>query len=291
MPDRIFAGLTARQIAILGGHALVIWSLYGALAGRVPIAFLGAIGMPVALLGAAWAWGKPEGTTFERLAVSAARHLLSPRRKVLAPEGVPQLPAWTGPTAGLAPIDAPVAEPVEDGLLDLAGAGATVACRASSLNFSLRSEQERRALVDGFGRMLNSLDAPVQFVVRSERADLHETVGSLEELAPALPHRALEAAAREHAEFLRSLAARRDVLRRQMNVCFRDPGHTTESDSASHLAHRVEEATTLLRGIGIKLVRLDRSELAGMLACATDPEAAPIARSDRELSDVVEAAP
>lgn len=287
MPDRIFAGLTARQLAVLGGHALVIWALYAALSGRVPIAIIGALAMPVALLGAAWAWGKPEGTSFERLALSAARHLLSPRRKVAAPEGLAApLPGWAGPVTGLGAIDAPIAEPTADALLDLAGAGSVAACRASSLNFALRSEQEQRALVDGFGRMLNALDQPVQFVVRSERADLRTIVESLEQRALSLPHRLLETAAAEHAGFLCSLAERRDVLSRRVTVCLRDPAAPAAEETALRVAHRVEEAAALLRGIGIKLSRLDVVELADLLARATDPEA-PLGRRGSIVNGIV----
>ncbi len=290
MPDRIFAGLTARQLVVIGAHVLVIWALYASLAGRVPVAFIGALALPVAVLGAAWAWGKPEGTSFERLAASAAWHLLAPRRRILAPEGIPALPAWTGSVAGLAALDAPVAEPTSEALLDLVGAGSIGVCRASSLNFALRSEQEQRALVEGFGRMLNALDAPVQFVIRSERADLRGAVDDLERRAPSLAHPLLETAAREHAEFLRSLAARRDVLGRQVVVCFRDSGSATAQETAPRIRHRVEEAATLLRGIGIKLTRLESGEVADLLARAADPEA-PAASHVRSLpTEIVEGA-
>jgi hypothetical protein len=198
------------------------------------------------------------------------------------------LPAWTGSVAGLAPLDAPTVEPTTEGLLDLTGAGSMAACRASSLNFALRSEQEQHALVEGFGRMLNALDAPVQFVIRSERADLRDAVDDLERRAPSLAHPSLEAAAREHAEFLRSLAARRDVLGRQVIVCFRDPGAATAQETTSRIRHRVEEASTLLRGIGIKLTRLESGDVSNLLARAADPEA-PSAPNVRSLpTEIVE---
>lgn len=291
MPDRIFAGLSARQIVVLGAHLLVIWGLYAALARRVPIAFIGALAMPIAFLGAAWAWGKPEGTTFEKLAVSAFRQLRSPRRQVAAPEGIPTLPSWAASQSKLAVIDAPAAVPTSDGLLDLEGAGSVAACRASSVNFALRSEQEQRALVEGFGRMLNALDAPVQFLVRSERADLRAAVDSLDQRAPSLAHPSLEAAAREHAEFLRALAARRDVLSRQVVACFRDPGAPSAQETAPRVGHRVEEAATLLRGIGIKLTRLDAGDISDLLARAADPEAPSAPRVRSLPTEIVEGAP
>jgi len=273
MADRIFAGLTARQLAILGVHALFLALLYGVLGERVPLPLLGVIALPIACLGLLWATTSAEGTTWERMALSALRHLGRPRKRVLAPEGIPPSPSWAGDVPSLAPIEFPVRDASPDGQMDLGDDGAAAICRASSINFALRSETEQRALVEGFARLLNALDAPVQFLVRSNRVDLRGLVGAIDEAAGGLPHPALEAAALEHAGFLRSLGGRRDVLSRQVLICFREPGLAAEE--ASGLGHRIEEAGALLRGIGVRLVRQEGAENSALLASATDPEAEP----------------
>lgn len=270
MADRIFAGLTARQLAILGAHALLLWAAWSAVGRRVPAFVFGALAVPVATVGILWATAAPEGTTVERLVASAVRHFRRPRRLVQAPEGIPDAPAWAGSTSGLAPLDLPAGEPSLDGHIDLGSDGAVAVCRASAVNFALRSDAEQRGLVEGFGRFLNSLDAPVEFLVRSGRADLRALVERLEEQAGGLPHPALERAAKEHAAFLLALATRRDVLTREVLVCFREPGPSDEA--AAHLDHRVEEASALLRGMGIRLARLSGAEATSLLARATDPE-------------------
>jgi hypothetical protein len=275
MADRIFAGLTARQLAILGGHALVLGLLYVALGERLPLSLLGAVAVPIALLGLLWATTSPGGTTWERMALSALSHFARPRRRVLAPEGIPEPPAWAGATPSLAPLEFPARDTSPDGHVDLGGDGAAAICRASSVNFALRSEEEQLALVEGFARFLNALDAPVQFLVRSNRVDLRGLIEAIEEEAGGLPHPALEAAGREHAGFLRSLGARRDALSRQVLLCFREPGGGSPEESVSSLGHRVEEAGALLRGLGVRVVRLEGREATDLLARATDPEAEP----------------
>jgi hypothetical protein len=72
------------------------------------------------------------------------------------------------------------------GHVDLGEDGAVAICRASSLNFALRSETEQEALIEGFGRLLNGLDAQVLFLVRSNRADLRGVIGAIEERSPGL---------------------------------------------------------------------------------------------------------
>jgi hypothetical protein len=275
MADRIFAGLTARQLLILGGHGAFLLLLYVGIGERVPLPVFAAVAVPVALLGLVWATTSPEGTTWERIGIAALRHFRRPRRRVLAPEGVEPAPDWLfGAEEAVAPLDLPV-EGVPDGHVDLGAQGAATVSRATSLNFALRSEAEQRALVEGFARLLNALDAPVQFLVRSGRADLRAVVEALEERAGGLPHPALEEAAREHAAFLRSLGSRRDVLERQVLVCFREPQGGSREEAAARLDHRVEESAALLRGMGVRLSRLEAEEATELLVRASDPEAAP----------------
>jgi len=286
MADRIFAGLTARQLAILGGHALLLLALYVGLGQRVPLPLFGGLAVPMALVGLLWATTSPHGTTWERLALAALRHFGTPRRRVLAPEGIPRLPAWASSAAGaVAPLELPLQGATRDGQVELGNEGMAAICLASSINFALRSEVEQRALIAGFARLLNALDAPVQFLVRSNRADLRGFVDAIEEGAGGLPHPGLEAAAREHATFLRSLASRRDVLSRQVLVCFREPGVAEERPS--RLDHRVEEAAALLRGMGIRLAQLDGERAVDLLATASDPESEPGPRGARLGDGVV----
>jgi hypothetical protein len=275
MADRIFAGLTARQLLILGGHGLLLLILYFGFGERVPLPVFAAVAMPIALVGLGWATTSPEGTTWERIGLAALRHFRKPRRRVLAPEGLESSPDWFfGTGEAVAPLELPV-QGAPDGHVDLGTQGVTAVCLGSSLNFALRSEAEQRALVEGFARLLNALDSSVQFLVRSNRADLRVVVDALEARAGGLPHRALEAAAREHAAFLRSLASRRDVLERQVLVCFREPPGGSPEESKSRLHHRVEESAALLRGMGVRLSRLESEEATDLLVRASDPEAAP----------------
>lgn len=274
MADRIFAGLTARQLAILGAHGLVLLALYALLGERVPVPLLGAVAVPICLLGLLWATTSPEGTTWEQMALAALRHFAKPRRRVLTPEGIAEPPAWAGEIGALAPVEFPARDASADGHVDLGDEGAAAICRASSVNFALRSETEQRALIEGFARTLNALDEPLLFLVRSNRADLRGLIEAIEERAPGLPHPALEAAAREHTRFLRSLAARRDVLSREVLLCFREPS-PAGGEEASALAHRVEETAALLRGLGVRLVRLEGNEATELLSRAADPETEP----------------
>jgi hypothetical protein len=269
-PDRILAGLTARQLAILGVAALILWAGYAAARHLVPVAAYGAAALPVAVIAALLALGRLEGVAADRWVGFAWHHHRNPRRLVPAPEGIPPPPAFLDAATPPAPdiLRLPVAGVDGGGVVDLGSDGLAVICRASAVTFSLRTPAEQEALVASFARWLNSLELPAQLLVRAEPVDLAGTIDGLLDAAPALPHPALEAAARDHAAFLADLAARRDLLRREVLVVLRQCGG---ADAESRLHRRAEAAVVALAAAGVTLTPLDGPDAAACLARALDP--------------------
>lgn len=254
MPDRIFAGLTARQIAILSVTLLVLWAAYITVGQRIHIALFGIAAAPFAAAGLALAMSSQSGIGLEKLLILAGRYISKPKLQVLAPEGVTQL-RRPGKIAGrVAPLELPLRGFASEGVLDLGREGSAVLGRCSAVNFSLRSEDEKDGLVAAFGRLLNSLNGSVQFLVRTESVDLEATVHALESSAQFLPHPGLSKAAEEHATFLRSLASDEASLRRRLFVCFHDSADA--NTAGPRLLRRVDEASSILLGAGVRLERL-----------------------------------
>src|SRR6266545_5580194 len=123
-PDRILAGLTARQLAILATSGAAAWALATTADLVLPLPVAVALAAPPALVGVALALGWRDGLPLDRLALAALRHRRGPRRLVPAPEGVPAPPAWAA--AGDRP-PAPLAGPIhnlhEDSVVDLGADG------------------------------------------------------------------------------------------------------------------------------------------------------------------------
>lgn len=271
MPDRILAGLTLRQLVIISADALVLWGIYVLVGSYVSPVIFGAIALPLAAAGIAIATATPHGVTIDRLIVAALRYLHSPRRRVLAPQGVPQAPSWA-PKNSLSAIGLPL-HGIDDRLIDLGDEGSALICRATGLSLGLRAEAEQKALVDGFGRLLNSLDAPVQFVMRACPVDLATIVGDIQTASLNLAHPSLREAAREHASFLEALGKRQDVLSHQGFVVFRERGQVQET--AVRLGQKFEETSALLRALGVRLTPLSSDEAFIVLKGACDPEEEP----------------
>jgi hypothetical protein len=254
-PDKILAGLTARQVAIATVAAVIIWAGWHATRHVLPLPAFAALASPVSLAATALVIGERDGLPLDRLLLAAWRQRRAPRRLVTAPEGVPAPPAWA------------------------AVPGAAAVAAVSTVNFALRSPDEQDALAAAYGRWLNSLTGPVQILIRAGRADLSAAVAALRDAAPGLPHPALEQAALEHAGFLENLAAERDVLTRQALLILREPGHGTGrpggGTAAGRALQRAGEAAGLLGGADLQVQVLDGGQVTALLAACADPAAPP----------------
>lgn len=266
MPDRIVAGLTFRQLVIIGIDALLIWLLFVAFGAFIHPALFGFIGIVMAAGGLALATSTPEGLGVERLVFLAVRFLKSPKRLVVAPEGIPP----SGVHASTSPIRVPVHGLTDSGFIDLGQQGLASICRASGVNLGLRSEKEQHALIEAFSRFLNSLDAPVQILAVARRVDLKRLLTDMKEGAQTLEHPALQRVAQEHLIFLEGLAADRSARRREVLVCFRAAHEGAAAEL--ELRRRVDQAQSLLRGFGVSLHPLERDEAARCFRGVADPE-------------------
>jgi hypothetical protein len=244
----------------------------------------------VAAAGIALAFARPDGLVAEQWMVQGVRHGLTPRRRVLAPDGLPELPQWAKSRDSITALELPLTGVNSAGVVVLGGGVFSIICRASALNLALRAESERAALIEGFVRFLNSIDSPLSFVVRSERSDLGDHIAAIQQRAGALPHPALEQSARDHAAFLESLAQRSDVLRREVYVVLTTRAQN-EDEAGVRLHARAEEARSLLRGLGIRLTALDGAGAARLVVRALDPDGNPgppeLALDDEVVTGVV----
>ncbi|MEB8338021.1 PrgI family protein [Streptomyces endophyticus] len=314
--DTVLAHLTARQLLLLSVTGVVLYGLWTVSRPFVPVAVFLVVALPVAGAVAILALGQRDGVSLDRLLLAAIRQRTTPRHQVAAPEGIHPPPPWlarsaTAPdgrslTDTLAvPLQLPARDVTNTGVIDLGPDGLAAIGVCGTVNFALRTATEQEALVGAFGRYLHSLTAPVQILVRAERLDLSAQVAELRECAPALPHPSLEAAAREHADYLVTLADRVDLLRRQVLLVLREPllshpGVPAEGDSArpraltararrrharrpsasdatwraaeARLARRLTEAVELLGPIGITVTPLDAGQATAVLAAACNPD-------------------
>jgi hypothetical protein len=261
-PDRIAFGLTFRQLGIVGGVGLTGFGLYRTFGDRLPPAAWIVAGIIAFCIAIVVALGRRDGLPLDvwlrhGFVLSRSPRTLTPGNarasSVAAVAGKPSVPA---------PLQSPVTTVSPSGVLTSEGSNKVlIACGAT--NIHLRTGSEQAALLDGFGRFLNSLTGPAQIVVTAQRHDLTTHAQAIADHAPRLPHPALQQAADDYAEFLLDLDAERDPLRRQVIAVV-----TGE--------HSADTAVRALSGLGVEAAALDGPAVTSALASAVDPFSPPV---------------
>ncbi|WP_037913371.1 PrgI family protein [Actinacidiphila yeochonensis] len=280
-PDRVLGPFTARQAGVLAATALALYGGYWATRSLMPpIAYVVAV-LPVAGAVAAVLLSSRDGIGLDRFLLAALSHARHPKRRVHAPAGVPPLPAavprrWAR-AAGRAPaaMRMPYQGLTPAGVVDLGRDGEAAVAACSTVNFDLRSAAEQQAATASFARWLNSLTGPAQVVVRCHRIDLAPLAEALQLGAPALPHPALEQAARAHGDFLAELASSETLLGREVLLVAREPDTgrpVSRAAAGGRVVQRLEEAARALGPAEITVTPLDAPHTAEVLRTACNPD-------------------
>ncbi|MBO4207184.1 PrgI family mobile element protein [Micromonospora echinofusca] len=256
-PDRIAFGLTFRQLGIIGGAGLAGLGGYRAFGQLLPPVVWLVVGVVVFAAAIVVALGRRDGLPLDvwlRHGITLAR---SPRTLAPGAARASTVAVVAGAPVVPAPLRSPVTAISPAGVLTCEGGGRVlIAC--GTTNIHLRTGDEQGALLDGFGRFLNSLTGPAQIVVAAQRHDLTGYAQTVVDRASRLPHPALQAAAADHGRFLLDLDSRRDPLRRQVLAVV-----TGE--------HAADAAVRALSGLGVEAAVLDGPAVASALANAVDP--------------------
>ncbi|MGW1680076.1 PrgI family protein [Saccharopolyspora sp. NPDC002376] len=301
--DRILAGFTARQIAVMAATGLGLYGGWLAARAVLPVVVYLVVAAPIAAVVVLLVVVTRDGITLDRLLLAALRQRLAPQRRIASAEAAPDVPDWLSSAVEhadpvpLGGLELPARGVSEAGVIDLGRDGLALVAVCSTVNFALRTPGEQEALAAGFGRYLHSLTAGVQILVRTQRLDLTSHIDDLRHRSASLRHPALEDAALDHADYLQQLGEQAELLRRQILLVVREPAGTAPPDAfsrirrrrpgssadrelsagarraaASRLMRRMQEACELLAPAGIEVTPLDAGQARAVLAAATNPD-------------------
>ncbi len=209
-----------------------------------------------------------------------------------------------------------VAVPVEsldDGMVRLSGGRFRAVLEVSSLNFGLLGETQQEAVIASFAACLNSVNFPLQFVIRVLPVDIEVYVGALEHRLRSERSAKLLDLGRDHLAYVRRAARARALLDRRFFVVVpvgdsqerpgvwrwfwngRSAGGLDEASARTQLSSRCDEVERQLNRIGVTTRRLQTVELVNLYFSSLCSDLATRQRFREELAGytapVVQAAP
>lgn len=107
---------------------------------------------------------------------------------------------------------------IRNGVLILKDGSMRSVLMVSSLNFGLKSADERKAILFGYQDFLNSLDFPVQIYVQSRRLDIRPYVSTLEKRMVEQTNELLKIQIKEYIEFVKVFTERNNVMTKNFFV-------------------------------------------------------------------------
>lgn len=132
--------------------------------------------------------------------------------------------AETTPASKAAPKPGPsvqryldIAE-IKDGAVVLKDGSMRAVLLVSSINFSLKSEDEQQAIINEYVAFLNSLDFPLQVVIQSRRLNIDSYIQRLSETEKTLTNELLRIQIADYRNFVQELVTIGQIMQKQFFV-------------------------------------------------------------------------
>ena len=168
---------------------------------------------------------------------------------------------------------------------------------ASSINFSLKSEDEQTAIISSYAQFLNTLETPLQIIIQSRPFNIKPYLLNLEKLEEKQTNELLKAQMKDYIDFIKELVEMGEIMSKSFYVVigyspagdvrrkfldrlfevFETVGRVTFSKErfAKHrerLFREVEKVATNLNSMGIKTVPLDTQSLIELFYKTYNPD-------------------
>jgi len=101
---------------------------------------------------------------------------------------------------------------VRDGIVILKDGGMRGILMASSINFSLKSDDERQAILMQFQDFLNSLDFPIQILAQSRRLDIRPYIALLENRYKEQTNDLMKIQIEQYVQFIKSFTESTNIM-------------------------------------------------------------------------------
>lgn len=122
-----------------------------------------------------------------------------------------------GSAASSTQLYLPIAE-VKDNVVVLKNGGLRAVLQTSSVNFNLKSEDEQNAIIYGYQSFLNSLDFPIQIVIRSRKLDIDQYLDQVKTTGEKQANPLLKQQTQQYCEYIQKLIEYADIMEKSFYV-------------------------------------------------------------------------
>lgn len=159
---------------------------------------------------------------------------------------------------------------IHDDTVILKNGGLRAVLRTTSINFNLKSEQEQNALTFGYQSFLNSLEFPVQIVIKSRKLDVDKYIDGLKGKVIHQSNPLLQKQTYEYIDFVSRLVEYADIMEKDFLVVVPyDPPRAqsvsflekikdmlTGKETQADLKRKHEEFETLSKGLSQRILTI-----------------------------------
>lgn len=184
-------------------------------------------------------------------------------------------------------------EEIKEDVLVLKDSSMRAVIYVSSINFDLKSENERMAIISSFQAFLNSLNFPIQIMINSRKIDLDEYLSKLKDLEKSQNNELLRLQTADYVSFVSGLLEEVNIMDKMffvvipyyppvLNQSFMDKifkgnkkiGPSNFETNKIQLMDRVDVIVSGLKSIGLNCASLDTNGLIQLFYSVYNPETA-----------------
>ena len=107
---------------------------------------------------------------------------------------------------------------IRENIIVMKDDSARLVMRCSTVNFLLKNTDEQDAIIISFQRFLNSLDFPIQILVRSKKLDIDSYLNNLNDKALKQKNSLLQNQTYEYIEYLRKLIEVAQIMKKEFYI-------------------------------------------------------------------------
>ncbi len=160
---------------------------------------------------------------------------------------------------------------IRNGVIILNDGGMRAILSSTSLNLSLKSEDEQLGIIVAFQSFLNSLDFNVQIFIESKNVDVRDYIATLEERESEVTEELLKIQIKEYISFIKRFTEEQNIMTKNFylvipyNIPSLINSQKRMSDmdfikNENQLMQRVSVVVSGLSALGLKLKLLDTEE-------------------------------